>query len=84
MVENSSMGTGNQTNISLKPWMNDAVKTLAEREKKSLSRVVNELLTIQLEKEGFSEGAFVAKQRGREGDNLPDVIQPTTKASGHL
>jgi hypothetical protein len=68
-----SMGVGKQRNISLNPWIKDAVEELAKREGKSFPSIVNQLLTIQLELEGFSEGAYITKQRGRTGGQIPDV-----------
>jgi hypothetical protein len=60
------MGTGKQRNISLKPWITDAVQRLSDKEGKSFPAIINDLLTIQLEIEGYTEGAYIEKQRGRE------------------
>jgi hypothetical protein len=76
------MGTGKQRNISLNPWIKDAIDVLANKEKKTFSAIVNQLLTIQLEIEGYSEGAFIAKQRGRADDQIPDVVRNIPHKAG--
>jgi hypothetical protein len=76
------MGVGKQRNIALNPWIKDAIEELARKEKMSFPSIVNQLLTIQLELEGFTEGAYIAKQRGRKGGQVPDIASNRPSKAG--
>jgi len=71
------MGIGKQKNISLSPWMAEAIEILKNEQNPAVSfaEMARILLVPQLERRGYSEGKWLAKKAGEPWDEEIKQIQ---------